>query len=362
MASDATFEKEDILPGLLAQMGGNDKRIWAYPIAIEPIVLSYSIDQFTNIGLPLPTNDWRIDAFVSALKTLKRNPGDPPPFDPAANPNELIEQGNYLLMLIAAFGGLPIDFRTDPPTIDFTLPQNVDAIRQVLDLAKTGYIRYQKTAFSRIVILEATATPTSIQPAIRSDILDIYGFRALMQRTSKNETYRMVLYPGGTQFKPLAYDVGAAYISAVTPNPEACYRWIREIVQHTELYSAMPAQRSLINDPLLATTQGADIVELYKAVDRLLTDQGIVAFPRNAGTFLTALSRNWLFRAFDNYVLNDADLAAELAKADADAKAFQTCFAQTPPYDPFDKTNSYLLAVENCASKIDPSLKGVFFR
>ncbi len=67
---------------------------------------------------------------------LKPYDTDPAPFQP----ND--PSGSYLLMLIAAFGGLPIDYRTDPPTINFTDAATVDAIRQVLDLAKDGYIAY----------------------------------------------------------------------------------------------------------------------------------------------------------------------------------------------------------------------------
>jgi hypothetical protein len=46
-------------------------------------------------------------------------------------------------MLIAAYGGLPFDYRTDPPTLNFTDPATVEAIRQVLDLAKADLIQYE---------------------------------------------------------------------------------------------------------------------------------------------------------------------------------------------------------------------------
>jgi hypothetical protein len=44
------------------------------------------------------------------------------------------------MMLIAAYGGLPIDYRTTPATLNFTDPATISAIQQVLDLAKNGYI------------------------------------------------------------------------------------------------------------------------------------------------------------------------------------------------------------------------------
>src|SRR5258708_40316927 len=45
---------------------------------------------------------------------------------------------------MAAFGGLPHDFRTNPPMINYTDPKTLDAIKQALDLAKAGYIQYNE--------------------------------------------------------------------------------------------------------------------------------------------------------------------------------------------------------------------------
>jgi hypothetical protein len=47
-----------------------------------------------------------------------------------------------MLTLIAAYGGLPLDTRTDPPTVNFSDPATVNALQQVLDLVKNGYISY----------------------------------------------------------------------------------------------------------------------------------------------------------------------------------------------------------------------------
>ncbi len=90
---------------------------------------------FQQAGVPLPEGTWTLDQFIDALRTLK-DYLDKTPFV-SHNIN-----GESLMMLIAAYGGLPIDYRTSPATFNFTDPATVDAIQQVLDLAKNGYIDY----------------------------------------------------------------------------------------------------------------------------------------------------------------------------------------------------------------------------
>src|SRR5689334_9815280 len=56
--------------------------------------------------------------------------------------------------------------------------------------------------------------------------------------------YRLIYYPEGSLGTPVAFDVGAGYISAYTSYPDACYRWLSTLAQHPELLLAMPARHS----------------------------------------------------------------------------------------------------------------------
>ena len=91
---------------------------------------------------------------------------DPAPFV-ATNTN-----GTHLLILMAAYGGLPLDYRTNPPTINFTTPANVDAIRQVLDLAKAGYIKYDALGS-----IDFGGNRLDRSAPIYSDTLNAFNFR-----------------------------------------------------------------------------------------------------------------------------------------------------------------------------------------
>src|SRR5262249_46316975 len=133
LSADASFNKDDI-PASLMSVVQRESKTYALPLDLSPMILRYDSAQFSAAGLSAPANDWTVDAFADALKALKPDKQSPTPFW------DSITNGSYLFVLIASYGGLPIDYRTTPPTINFTDPANIAAIQQVLDLAKNGYI------------------------------------------------------------------------------------------------------------------------------------------------------------------------------------------------------------------------------
>src|SRR5690606_4010720 len=240
--ADFNFDANDIPGNLLAQLQRNN-RTWAYPLNLQPQVLWYHSQLFAEAGIPAPEGGWTTDAFNDALRSLKIDADDPPPFQPRDF------GGNYILMLTAAYGGLPLDYRTQPVTVNFTDLATVEALRQVLDLAKQGYIQYQQLATTGGVFGGGGSdTP------IYTDTLSPFSFNRFQfqqQNTDFVDPYRITSYPTGSQYTPVTYSIGTAYISATSPIPDACYRWISTLGEHPELFMAMPARRSQLNNPEL---------------------------------------------------------------------------------------------------------------
>jgi hypothetical protein len=123
----------------------------------------------------------------------------------------------------------------------------------------------------------------------------------------------------------------------------------------------MPARRSQISDPTLINTQGQNAVDFYTQMDSLMSQPNVLLIPTSfsggvasAGEFLTA---NWLYQAFDNYVLNGADLVTGLQEAQLLATNFQDCIKDIPPYDPTaDNQQDYFRQLADCATQVDPTL------
>jgi ABC-type glycerol-3-phosphate transport system substrate-binding protein len=353
MSADPNFDKNDVVGNTMTQLQKNDQT-WAYPIIIQPQVLRYNKNLFDKAGVPAPDNGWTVDQFADAVRQLKLDPGDPPPFVP----NE--GGGTHLLILIAAYGGIPLDYRTDPVTLNFTDPTTVEAIRQVLDLAKNGYIKYQKLGdFGG-----GGGGGSSNTVPIFTQSLSMISFYSFPQ--DSDNPYLMTTYPSGSQYTGISYDIGTAYISSTSQNPDACYRWITTVAQHPDLFMAMPARRSQLND---AASTSPDLAAAYNQIDQILQDPNAISIPSqiggaasSPGNFVVQL---WLFRAFDSYVLEDGDLDAKLSEAQTFAEAYQGCVADIPPNtlgpDATQKEQlAYYLQYITCATNVDPSLKTLF--
>ncbi|MBI1256511.1 MAG: extracellular solute-binding protein [Chloroflexi bacterium] len=356
MDADPNFDPNDVVAGVMAQLQ-KDNHTWAYPLVIQAQTLSYNAQIFQQAGVPAPDNGWTVSQFSDALTTLK-NYLNAEPFVP----NDF--NGEALMMLIAAYGGLPIDYRTSPATLNFTDPATVSAIQQVLDLAKNGFIKYSQLASTggsfRIVTVDSND-----KTAITTDSLG--GFRRFIGGpNARNNPIRLVGFPTGT-YNGTSYSITTGYISAKAQNPDACYRWLSYLAQHIDVFGAMPARVSQINDPNMASTLGEN-VSFYQQFAKLLSDPNTIIFPSARGgnaNISDFLIQFWLNRAFDNYVLNNADLNAELSDAQTYATAFQQCVAALPPASTTDSARGPGIiginsAVRDCANQADSTAGALF--
>jgi ABC-type glycerol-3-phosphate transport system substrate-binding protein len=349
--ADPNFDPNDVVGGLMTQLQ-KDNYTWAYPLTIQPQALRFNSTVFQQAGVPAPFGSWTVDQFNDALRTLQSYL-DEAPFVP----RDL--NGESLMMLIAAYGGLPLDYRTTPATLKFTDPATMAAIQQVLDLAKNGLIDYEALAAGggfRVIAVGPNDNP----PAITSDALG--GFRQIVGGPGADES-RLVSYPSGT-YTGASYTIGTGYISATAQNYDACYRWLSYIAQHVDVFGAMPARLSQINDPAMQASLGNNAA-FYSAYALLLGDPNTIVFPAagNNSSISDFIIQFWLNRAFDNYVLNDGDLAADLADAQTYAAAYQECVAALPP-EATPSGGPGIIAINqsilDCASTADPSVASLF--
>jgi ABC-type glycerol-3-phosphate transport system substrate-binding protein len=352
--SDPNFDRNDVIGNTLAQLQQNNMT-YALPLAIEPQMLEYDPQKFADAGVPDPTNGWTPEAFTDALKMLKPYDTDPTPFVP----ND--PSGSYLMMLIAAYGGLPIDYRTDPVTINFTDPTTEAAIQQVLDLAKNGYITYSSLAAAGGGFAVAGGGDNSTTPAITTNTLS--RFRAFAPNAANQTTMLQTMYPQGSQYGAVAYQITTGYISATAQNPEGAYRFLSTIARNPQLFSGMPARQSLVNDPTVEAAQGQDITAIYQELDTLLRSPNTIVFPTftegRGGGALSFLQTYWLQKAFDNYVNNNADLDTELTDAQQITTAYLECAANivvdTSAATGNNPGGGRFQALGQCATTADPT-------
>ncbi len=356
--ADPNFDRSDFIGDALSQVE-RDNKLWALPIVIQPEVLWYDEKAFTDANVLSPTNGWTVDEFNDALQMLKSaSENETPPFIPESG------GGTYLLMLMAAYGAVPYDISTNPPTINLTDPTVIETMRQVLNLAKEGYIDYQALANFGGGFGGGT-------PAITGDSLNAISWR-LRARTepqfASENTYRLTTYPRGSEFTPISYNLGLAYIGADTLNPEACYRWISTIAQHPELLMGMPVRRSMLNSPEIAAAQGDDVIAAYQMFDASLQDPNVIVVPgQNSGSAYTGawIEQRWINRVFDNYVLEDSDLEADIAQTIDDIEVYRACLTglgefDAAIYDTEEESQAFWEEQIQCAINIEPELAQMY--
>ena len=179
---------------------------YGLPITIQPQMLQYNPDTFAQASVPEPIGGWSISEFgdsLAALDTVLDE--ETAPFTATGFDN------TYLLMLVAAQGGLPVDSSTTPPTIDFTSPESLSAVQLVLDWVDAGYIDQGDPEGGGFAFGAGGGSP--ITPTF---------FAGLFSDPNLNFT----TYPEGTGYTPVSFDVGAGYISVDSDVPEACFRWL----------------------------------------------------------------------------------------------------------------------------------------
>lgn len=353
ISADPNFDQNDFVGDSL-QSVQFEGVTYGYPITMQPLVMWLNLADFEEAGVPLPETTWTFEQFVDTLRMLQTDP-DEPVYRPS-------NARTAWLMLIAAAGGLPVDFNASVEDIDFTNPANIDAIRQVLDLGREGLIDY--SALGGFGFGGGGGFGGTIYDERLSDFSYRFEYPG-------DEEYRAVLFPSGTQYTPMANNVGAAYISANTPNPEACYRWISFMAQRPELFHGMPARRSLLDNAEMLAVQGEEMADTYTQIDAVMSDPNLVMImdyiPSSHGMG-GWMSLNWLAGAFDAYVLEDTDIETALADAQATFDAYMECDAAIERVEnPFETlgeqaAQEYWAQFEDCAIAADPDTAQIFNR
>lgn len=309
MANDVSFDRSDFIGGTLEAQQLNGVT-YGYPISFDTHRFLYQTHDFLDRNIPIPDPEWNMND-LTQLVSMMQDAGAPMP---VIGMNTV--DSSDLLALIAAYGGLPLDFRTSPPTVNFTEPQTINAIRQVLDMVRAASVQYNEIATTSMGmrnsygILSSASLGLNIEVILGEDILGAVDF------------------PVGDRYTPIVMgDVAALHISSSTAYPEACYRFITMLADHPELFSGMPARYSQVDNPALSP----DLVGLYQLTLDKLSDPNVIVF--NSGILGGAVDLNQyvlmyiLGDAFDGYVMEDGDLESLLVQAQSQAETYLTCVA-----------------------------------
>lgn len=370
LQSDLDFDPNDLYAGVLAQLQ-RDGMTWGVPVALSPEALDFDPELFEAAGVPSPVTGWTVSDFELALRLLNEFSGETSFVPSALNTT-------YISTLIAAYGGIPYDTRTEPATLNYTDPSSIAAIQQVLDLVVSGYISYQPFTGGRGEFSLSATQDAAISTATvgQGGFASFGGGRAIAifgggQGGEDAPVRGNAPYPTGTTVNGASYSVIAGFVSAQTANVEPCYRWLRFISAHPELFDGMPVSRTQVSDPALDSAVGSDTAAFFRSFGALLDSPGTQVIDAIPTSFGIPTDSYWLLKVFDDYVAaeGDLDLAFELAEAERMTNEFRQCTAGLPALTPgrgggpgggevdFREIASQWVA---CAVSVDPEADGAF--
>ncbi|MGB1289059.1 MAG: ABC transporter substrate-binding protein, partial [Aggregatilineales bacterium] len=353
LAADINFDESEILPGVMQQVR-REGQTWALPLSIQPMMLWYNSTIFEEAGAFPPYSGWTTADFEDALRQIELSNGEEP-FQPR-------QDNTYVMMLAAAYGGNPIDYSTDPPAYNLTDLTVVEAFREVLNLAKDGYIKYEKLSNFGGGGFGGSGDTTPLYETFLSSLDWRFSNRDNVP-SDVEDPYKLVSFPRGLEFSPAAFDLGTGYINANTLNPEACYRLLSYVSESTALFNAMPVRPNMID----TVADSDDVKAVYQEMAALLSQPDVINIPTpftSNGGFGSFIMQMWMNRAFDSYVLDNADLDTVLIDAQGYIEDYTECIASIDevPNDelrnmPPDESRDYFNQFNNCAIQVDPAME-----
>jgi|GEM_PF-2146399 len=323
MSADPNFDPSRFMPGLLDAVQIADLR-YGYPLTVQPIAIWINTDKFAQANLPIPEYGWTTNEFTNALIALAEIREDS---------SEPIVRNNmfspiWLTMLIASYGGQPIDFNADPIGYNLTMPESINAIEQLAGFIDDGLIQYDSLVGNNNVFYGGPMDDQYI-------VIDIFGDTSFAilngDIQSDDSPLQIVTYPSGA-YMPVAYTAGIAQISSQTQYVQECYDWITTIAETPELFTGIPSRPDLFTDPDLTAQQGDGFVALAETLAGHLTAPNALIFPSvygvsSANSQSAWLEPNFFYYALDNVMLNDADIEAEMMQAEENLGLFRECVA-----------------------------------
>lgn len=303
--ADPTFDPQDVIGNVMAEMQRGETT-YAIPVAISPYILRFDREYFAQSNVPEPVGTWSVSEFIDTLQKLEVDNEQAPLYFQ-------LNQSTPWELLMAAYGSAPVDYSTTPATLRFTDQETISSIRQVLDLAKEGLVAYQPMA----TYFYTGSTPSYSPPLIALQLFEI-------DSSFDSSQYGTVSFPTGQETIPVSFYSTSSFIFSHALYPEACYDWLREITRHPELFPGMPAYFSVINN------QGNGVIYDETEVSTFRRYADMINAPDHVFISPFGLGHGealFMDRAFDRYVLEDADLQSELALAQELTLAYRACMS-----------------------------------
>lgn len=345
LEADPSFSTDDFYPSLLEPFIWQGQ-LWGLPSQAQPEVILYNRDLFDAAGVDYPALDWTTDDFLATAIALTHGEGKEKQYGFIGGPFEY----PGLMLMLERRGARLIDDSLDPPTMAFTDPSTVEALRWYTDFSREYGV---KPVFDT----DADELTAAFSTAYMQWSELVYSGRAAMWTILESlelvsdhggMNVGLATMPAGADGVTGAYqNVSGYFISAHTQAGQACWEWLTFLTGQPEAVWGVPARRSVVQSEAYRRLVGEEQAAVYEAsvagADRAPSFHFIADQP------WWGISLFWLALAHEQVVAGKATVEEALAAAQQTFDDYRACIIACDAT--FDKEGQ-----KACMEKVDPTL------
>ena len=340
--ADPDLSEEDFFPAALDRFRSQGQ-IMGLPAEIQIAFLSYNKRLFDAAGLDYPQPGWTMDEFLATAVTMTE--GEDEDKKIYGYVPDLYEMGD-MMTFVTRQDATFIDESVDPPTLNFTDPATIAAIRWYTNLTTEYEVKpvFDMTAFG------PNSNPYEDRQAMidndRAAIWkgDQYGITVVYDETGQvvsedEDTSHIgyVPYPVGSDGSAGFESVNGYYIAAQTDVRQAAWEWLKFLTAQESLAQfGLPARISAAKSEEFAQLVGAEKVEVMIAsVQNSTAASGVDLYMQGSDWLGPALGIG-LQGAYNAIIAEEATVEEALLAAQEKADNYRQCIIQNDLVDSND--------------------------
>jgi ABC-type glycerol-3-phosphate transport system substrate-binding protein len=246
---DADISRDDFYPIALNAFL-RDGAVVGLPYYFQTPLVGYDTTLFDAAGVTYPEVGWTLEEFLETAVSLTTGEGQQKQYGYVPHQADYWDAWRFLL----AFGVDLLDHSVEPPMANFDTPAVAEALRWYVALSETYGVKpvYVTNWYDRVrfgtTIMEHLAERRSLFLARRGAMWINDGTEsegAFSTPTAAIEERQYTTFPtvpGAEASLPAT--VTGLYISAETEQREACWQWLKFLMEHDTAFG-IPARRSI---------------------------------------------------------------------------------------------------------------------
>ncbi len=347
IAADPTFDLNDFYPALMNSFTYQGE-VWGLPAEYETTFIEYNKDLFDGAGVAYPQPGWTMEAFLDTAVALTKGEGDTKQYGFVPDVLEF----NSLRWVLFLYGVNLVDTSVDPPTMVFTDPAAIEAVRWYVALSET----YGVKPLFLLNIADVTQTSSSRYIIKRRRLIQEELAAMWIRRGGNQEENRKdVMGLANVGVAPLPVNLGVSaggafaftgyMISANTSQRQACWQWIKFLTT-VDAATGMPARRSVAESETYRRRVGDEVAAVYLAN---LNQAGASDTPAVRPAWMSSPATLWLGQAVAQILRDNVPVEEALAAAQQKFEAYRNCV--------IDRDAFYDLNVQyECSREVDPTI------